>query len=85
MEIQDFLKLFGKKVKSIRTFHCISQEELGKVLGLSQPSISEIEAGNREMGVYTLRVFCLFFDYPPMMMLRKEELRIGGDSHFVGS
>ncbi len=42
-------KNIGKRIKELREKFNITQEKLAKMIGLSRPSVSQIESGKREI------------------------------------
>jgi len=52
---------FGEKVRNLREDMDLSQEELGKQVGLTQRKISYIETNKYEPSLRDIREICLFF------------------------
>lgn len=72
----------NKRVKELRLFLGLTQEEFGKKLGVTRSAISYIESGRSKITEHMLFTICLMFD------VNKQWLRDGvGDmfiSHTVG-
>ena len=60
------------KLKELRKEHKLSMKELGKILGLSESTISLYEAGKREPDIKTLIKMADYFD--EMKQIRKKFL-----------
>ena len=52
---------FGEKVKNLREDMDLSQEEFGKIVGITQRKISYIENNKYEPSLRDIREICLFF------------------------
>lgn len=50
----------GNNISSIRTKKGISQDDLAKEIGLSRPSIANIEKGKQRPSIYTLIQICTY-------------------------
>jgi len=48
-------KDIGSRISSIRKAKGLTQEELGKILGISRPSVTQLESGNREVSAIELQ------------------------------
>jgi len=70
--LTEYDKNVGKKVRNYRITHDISQEALGKYLGLPKQAISRIENGKRRISLEELEKTALFFDKPIQMFLKDE-------------
>jgi len=55
-------KIFAVRLRELRTSRNISQEELGAVLGVSKPAISDIERERRTTTVERLVELANYFD-----------------------
>jgi len=55
-------KVLGEKVKTLRVASGMTQEELGKVLGISKQTLSGIETGYRSTTIDVLYHLAEFFD-----------------------
>lgn len=51
-------KLMGEKLKAARQRSGISQKEIAGILGVTQPTISEIESGASNMTLSTIENYC---------------------------
>ena len=51
----EFLKLLGKRIKNLRRGRKLSQEKLGFACGLTQHYVSQVEKGERNVSIVTLR------------------------------
>lgn len=66
-------KLFGKRIKEIRTRLYLTQEELAERIGISAKSLSQIELGNNFISAENLSAICsalkinpkVLFDFQP--------------------
>lgn len=76
----------NKKIKSYRKSKGMTQVEMAKVLGISQPAYQKIETGNTDsMRVSTLRKFCQEFNQSAdeLLGLKKPKLITEFDPSFV--
>lgn len=48
-------KDIGIRIAQLRRERGLTQEELGKILGISRPSVTQLESGNRELAAIELR------------------------------
>lgn len=55
-ETQDFLARLGKRIRELRRARNLSQEQLAEAAELVQHYISQIEQGERNVSVVTLRL-----------------------------
>ncbi len=53
--------MIGKKLKKLREELNLTQEELGKLLGLSKATIAQYENDRRQPDLKTLKKICEFF------------------------
>lgn len=53
-----FYSDLGNNISSIRTKKGISQDDLAKEIGLSRPSIANIEKGKQRPSIFTLMQIC---------------------------
>ena len=53
-----FYNDLGNNISSIRTKKGISQDDLAKEIGLSRPSIANIEKGKQRPSIFTLMQIC---------------------------
>ena len=56
------MSIFSQRLRALRNARGISQQELGRQLGLSKSSVNMYERGEREPGLETLRVMAEYFD-----------------------
>ena len=61
------------KLKELRKEHKLSMKELGKILGLSESTISLYEAGKREPDIKTLIKMADYFDVSVDVLLGRDE------------
>lgn len=61
------------KLKELRKEHKLSMKELGKILGLSESTISLYEAGKREPDIKTLIKMADYFDVSVDILLGRDE------------
>lgn len=55
-------KIFAERISSLRTSKALSQEALGKELGVTKATISRIESTDRAVSVDLLLALADFFD-----------------------
>ena len=63
--------MYGQKIKELRKYNNLSQEELGKILGISRASVSELERGNRELKAHELKKICDELHIDPRAIFNK--------------
>lgn len=54
----DIKKLFGKRIKELRTSLNLTQEQLAEKMGVSPKSLSQIELGNNFISAEKLALMC---------------------------
>lgn len=64
----DIKKLFGKKIKEIRTRLYLTQEELAEKVGISAKSLSQIELGNNFISAENLNAICEALQINPKIL-----------------
>lgn len=55
-------QVFGERVKTLRIACGLSQEELGKIIGLTKSSFSNMESGYRATSIEVLCALAEYFD-----------------------
>lgn len=55
------MKSTGKRLQELRESKNLSQSDLANYLGISQPLLSQIEAGNRNLNLTLLDTLCSLF------------------------
>ena len=55
---QEFYKKLGIKLKEVREYRNLTQEELAQESGFSRVAISNFETGKHHMSLYTLIEIC---------------------------
>ena len=63
----------GEKIKELRTKAGISQQRLAELLGVSRPTISQIENGERKVSVDELDRLAKIFNISVNSLLNKEK------------
>lgn len=61
-------KLFGKRIKEIRTKLYLTQEELAERVGISAKSLSQIELGNNFISAENLSAICSALEINPKVL-----------------
>ena len=61
-------KLFGKRIKEIRTRLYLTQEELAERIGISAKSLSQIELGNNFISAENLSAICSTLKINPKVL-----------------
>jgi transcriptional regulator with XRE-family HTH domain len=61
-EAQEFLARLGKRIRSLRRARKLSQEQLAEAADLMQHYVSQVELGQRNVSVVTLRVVAKALD-----------------------
>jgi len=54
--------MIHEKIKKLRTDNNISQEELAKMMGVSRPTLSQIELGERKLKVDEIQKLASIFE-----------------------
>ncbi|MCL2861801.1 MAG: helix-turn-helix domain-containing protein [Firmicutes bacterium] len=62
-----------ERLKELREEKELSQEKLGKQLGLNSRTISQYETGRREPDIATIKRLCKFFDVTAGYLLGMED------------
>ncbi|ATM99662.1 MULTISPECIES: helix-turn-helix domain-containing protein [Morganellaceae] len=62
-------KLVGRKIRSLREMYCMSGDELGALLGVSQQHQSRYENGDTNIHAETLYCLSYLFDVEPEYFL----------------
>jgi len=74
MEQQQFYEKLGDRIRHVRTtIRKISQEDFADRVGLSRPSIVNIEKGRQHVSSYQLVMFAIALGISPMQLLGVEE------------
>lgn len=63
MEIKLSKKQMGKRIMELRKIKGMSQEDLAKRIGISRPSLAQIELGNRFIDVFELHKLSLILGF----------------------
>jgi transcriptional regulator with XRE-family HTH domain len=61
--------MLSRALKLLRTFHQLNQNELAKILGISNSYLSEIESGNKKPSLELLNKYSLAFKVPVSSIL----------------
>ena len=56
--------MIAEKIKKLRTDAGLSQEELARLIGISRPTLSQIELGERELKADEISRFAEIFEMP---------------------
>jgi transcriptional regulator with XRE-family HTH domain len=56
--------IFGERLKDLRLKNEMTQEELGKIVGMKKSNISKYERGDLEPGLETVKIFAEYFKVP---------------------
>ena len=67
------LQELGKNMKNIRISNHLSQEEMAKVIGVTQACINKYEKGKIMISIPTLYIFCNYFKVSINEICRKKE------------
>ena len=66
--------MIAEKIKKLRTDAGLSQEELARLIGISRPTLSQIELGERELKSQEISRFAEIFEMPVSeLMVQKVE------------
>jgi transcriptional regulator with XRE-family HTH domain len=72
-----FYKDLGTKIKKIREKLGLSQEELGKKLGIGRVAVSQIETGDRKISAEEIADFSKVFNIPTDILLNiKKDIEV---------
>lgn len=63
MKIKLSQKQIGQRIMELRKMKDMSQEDLAKSIGISRPSLAQIELGNRFIDVFELYKLSLVFGF----------------------
>ena len=70
-------KIVGEKVKNLRISRSMKQDDLGKILNLSRPQISNLERGLRNFNLHQIKTLSEFFGVSVESLgLETEEIQI---------
>lgn len=72
-KIDQLIRQLGKIMKKERKEFGLSQEKVGKRLGISKATLSEIESGHIKMSVHRLLSWCETLHLSPIVVLKKLE------------
>ena len=67
------MKKIGKRLQELRESKGLSQSDLAKYLGISQPLLSQIEAGNRNLNLSLLDNLCALYGCTDSYILCKSD------------
>jgi len=62
------------RLKELRESRNLSQDQLGKAIGVNQRTISQYETGKNEPDIDTIKKLCEFFDVTTDYFLRVTEV-----------
>ena len=62
MNLDNTKIIFSMKLKQLRYFNHLTQQQLAKQIGISKQAISKLESGQAEPTLYTLVKISLFFE-----------------------
>ncbi len=68
----NFYRLFGTKLRQARKAAGLTQEAVGERVGLSRPSIANIERGNQQVPLHMLASFASVLGKKPCELLPDE-------------
>lgn len=68
-EIAEFQAAIGQRIKSVRLSAGLSQPEFAEQVGVSQPTVSRVEAGSRMPDAHLLKMIAEKFGYDPTWLL----------------
>ncbi len=71
-----FMKRFGNNLQILRTDHDMTQEELGRILNVSQSTIAYYESGKKQPSLETLAVIADFFHVSADYLLDRKEYSV---------
>lgn len=66
--------MYGQKIKEIRKYNNLSQEDFGKILGISRASVSELERNNRDLKASELKKICDELNVNPRVIFNKDRV-----------
>ncbi len=67
------MKKIGKRLQELRESKGLSQSDLANYLGISQPLLSQIEAGNRNLNLSLLDKLCALYGCTDSYILCKND------------
>lgn len=67
------MKKIGKRLQELRESKGLSQSDLAKYLGISQPLLSQIEKGNRNLNLSLLDKLCALYGCTDSYILCKSD------------
>ena len=56
------MKKYHEIIRELREDHDLSQKEMGKILGISQNTVSQYEKGIRTLPIDLLKIYANYFD-----------------------
>lgn len=72
VELPQIRTIIGKNVKHLRKRDELTQQQLAEKVGIKQPSIAAIEAGDASPSIDTIAKVAEVFQVPPDMILRRD-------------
>ncbi len=63
----------GTRLRQLRVQRAISQEDLGRMTGIAQSTISNLEASNRPARLSTIRKLAEALEVEPSELMKEEE------------
>lgn len=70
--------MIGEALRLIRVYHDLRQNEAARLLGISQPHISEIEGGTKKPSLETIEKYSVVFKIPTSSIMFFSE-SLGGE------
>lgn len=78
--VEPIYRDFGRRLRKARSDATLTQEALGKRVGLSRTSITNIEQGNQHVGLHLLYQLARAVGVPPVELLPDESAADDGQS-----
>lgn len=66
----EFLKRLGKRIRELRRERKLSQEKFGFACDLTQHYVSQVEKGERNVSIITVRAFAQALEIPVSDLLK---------------
>lgn len=73
METKNFYQQIGRCIRDIRKEKMITQEELGKQLGLTKSAIVNYETGSRKIPLDTVAKLSLYYNFSLDCLIKKQK------------
>ena len=67
-----FIAIDGKRLRKLRRENALSQQDLMRITGIAQATLSDLEGGKREARASTLRKLAQALEVQPKELMKEE-------------